>query len=120
MMYERFLRRAFVAVFLVLPIAATSVLGQGGATNGTLKIHVTPKQAYVFVDDKAIRAAKMGELVLPQFQTRQKIGIIRPPSTWNHQPPVTERTSKRRDSVLGVVQKRTFSIDFAALWHLCC
>jgi OmpA family/PEGA domain len=48
-------------VYLFLPLAAACLLGAGIASaqssseTGRLKIHVVPKQAYVFVDGKAIR-----------------------------------------------------------------
>jgi hypothetical protein len=42
-----------VAALLVL--GAAPAFAQGGQATGKLKIHVSPKQAYVFVDGKAIR-----------------------------------------------------------------
>jgi OmpA family/PEGA domain len=55
MMQKRFLKNSFVFALLVVPIGATLTLAQSNAKNGTLKIHVAPKQAYVFVDGEAIR-----------------------------------------------------------------
>jgi hypothetical protein len=55
MKQTRFLRQVFVLALLVALIGATTALAQNKMKNGTLKIHVSPKQAYVFVDDKAIR-----------------------------------------------------------------
>ena len=55
MMQKRFLKNSFVFALLVVPIGATLTLAQSNTKNGTLKIHVTPKQAYVFVDGEAIR-----------------------------------------------------------------
>jgi hypothetical protein len=43
------------AVFLALGAAPLFAQAQSGQAAGKLKIHVSPKQAYVFVDDKAIR-----------------------------------------------------------------
>ena len=54
-MQKRFLRKALVFALLVVPIGATPALAQSNTTVGILKIHVSPRQAYVFVDDKAIR-----------------------------------------------------------------
>lgn len=47
-----------LALIFSLPVpllAAASALAQSKPTNGILKIHVSPKQAYVFVDNSAIR-----------------------------------------------------------------
>jgi len=52
-MSTQFLRHV-VACLLVLT-ATTATLAQSDTKPGILKIHVSPKQAYVFVDDKAIR-----------------------------------------------------------------
>ena len=52
-MPTQFLRHV-VACLLVLT-ATTATLAQSDTKTGILKIHVSPKQAYVFVDDKAIR-----------------------------------------------------------------
>src|SRR5277367_4062368 len=43
---------ASVALFV---LATAPTFAQSGQANGKLKIRVTPKQAYVFVDGKAIR-----------------------------------------------------------------
>jgi hypothetical protein len=43
----------FVTAFLALGLA--SAFAQSGPATGKLKVHVSPKQAYVFVDGKAIR-----------------------------------------------------------------
>ncbi len=42
-------------VFIALFLLAGGISGFG--QNGKLKLHVTPKQAYVFVDDRAISEA---------------------------------------------------------------
>jgi hypothetical protein len=55
MKQTRFLRPALVFEFLILLIGATTALAQSKTKNGILKIHVSPKQAYVFVDAIAIR-----------------------------------------------------------------
>jgi hypothetical protein len=47
-------RQVFLFAIPILMIGTTTVLAQSKTTNGILKIHVNPKQAYVFVDDKAI------------------------------------------------------------------
>ena len=54
-MQKRFLKNSFVFALMVVPIGATLALAQSNTKNGTLKIHVAPKQAYVFVDGEAIR-----------------------------------------------------------------
>jgi OmpA family protein/PEGA domain-containing protein len=46
---------SFLVSAVLLAMGAAPVLAQSGQTTGKLKIHVSPKQAYVFVDDKAIR-----------------------------------------------------------------
>jgi len=48
------LRFPLVAAAL-LALGTAPVFAQSGPANGKLKIHVSPKQAYVFVDGKAIR-----------------------------------------------------------------
>jgi hypothetical protein len=47
--------RPFFAAAALLALAAAPAFAQSGTANGKLKIHVSPKQAYVFVDGKAIR-----------------------------------------------------------------
>ncbi len=42
-------------IFVVFLLAALPVFAQSNEGTGNLKIHVSPKQAYVFVDGKAIR-----------------------------------------------------------------
>src|ERR1700739_409959 len=42
-------------IFVVFLLAALPVCAQSNEGTGKLKIHVSPKQAYVFVDGKAIR-----------------------------------------------------------------
>jgi hypothetical protein len=42
-------------IFVTFLLASLPVFAQSNAGTGTLKIHVSPKQAYVFVDGKAIR-----------------------------------------------------------------
>ena len=44
-----------LAALALLALGITPAFAQSGQTNGKLKIHVSPKQAYVFVDGKAIR-----------------------------------------------------------------
>jgi hypothetical protein len=55
MKQTRFLRPVLVFGLLILLIGATTALAQSKTKNGILKIHVSPKQAYVFVDGIAIR-----------------------------------------------------------------
>ena len=43
-----------LACFLIFSLATLSAAADGGET-GKLKIHVSPKQAYVFIDGSAIR-----------------------------------------------------------------
>ena len=50
----RLLRQAFPFAIPILLIGTTTALVQNKTRNGILKIHVNPKQAYVFVDDTAI------------------------------------------------------------------
>jgi hypothetical protein len=54
MKQTRFLRPVLVFGLLILLIGATTALAQSKTKNGILKIHVSPKQAYVFVDGIAI------------------------------------------------------------------
>jgi OmpA family/PEGA domain len=42
-------------IFVAFLLAALPVCAQSNGSNGYLKIHVSPKQAYIFVDGKAIR-----------------------------------------------------------------
>jgi OmpA family protein/PEGA domain-containing protein len=44
-----------VAAAALLTLGTAPAFAQGGQATGKLKIHVSPKQAYVFVDGKAIR-----------------------------------------------------------------
>jgi hypothetical protein len=44
-----------LAALALLALGITPAFAQSGAASGKLKIHVSPKQAYVFVDGKAIR-----------------------------------------------------------------
>jgi hypothetical protein len=55
MIQARFFKNLLFVALVVGLIGATPALPQSNARNGTLKIHVTPKQSYVFVDDEAIR-----------------------------------------------------------------
>ena len=55
MKQTRFLRPMLVFGLPILLIGATTALAQSKTRNGILKIHVSPKQAYVFVDAIAIR-----------------------------------------------------------------
>lgn len=54
-MQTRFFRHALVFTLALLAFGTARALAQAKANNGILKIHVTPKQAYVFVDETAIR-----------------------------------------------------------------
>ena len=52
------IRIAFGLSLMAMAIAAlgtVSALAQSSQATGKLKLHVSPKQAYVFVDGKAIR-----------------------------------------------------------------
>lgn len=71
------LLRHVVACLLVLT-ATTATLAQSDAKTGILKIHVSPKQAYVFVDDKAIRvtAASQSYLMLASTPSTYAIMVI--------------------------------------------
>ena len=55
MKQAKFFRPVLVFGLLILLIGATTALAQSKTKNGILKIHVSPKQAYVFVDAIAIR-----------------------------------------------------------------
>jgi len=48
-------KKAVVFAMPILLIGAAAAFAQSKATNGILKIHVSPKQAYVFVDDNPIQ-----------------------------------------------------------------
>src|SRR6267378_1035565 len=50
----KLLRQAFLFAMPILLIGTTTAFAQSKTGNGILKIHVNPKQAYVFVDDTAI------------------------------------------------------------------
>ena len=50
----KLLRQMFLFAIPILLIGTTTALAQSKTRNGILKIHVNPKQAYVFVDDTAI------------------------------------------------------------------
>ena len=50
----KLLRQIFLFAIPILLIGTTTALAQSKTRNGILKIHVNPKQAYVFVDDNAI------------------------------------------------------------------
>ena len=50
-----FFKQAAVFALPILLIGSAAAFAQNKATNGILKIHVSPKQAYVFVDDEPIR-----------------------------------------------------------------
>ena len=54
-MHTRFFRHALVFALAILAFGTAGTLAQTKANNGILKIHVSPKQAYVFVDDTPIR-----------------------------------------------------------------
>jgi hypothetical protein len=55
MTQTRFLKQVIVFALPILLIGSAAALAQNKATNGILKIHVSPKQACVFVDDDPIR-----------------------------------------------------------------
>jgi hypothetical protein len=55
MIQTRFFKNLLLFALLVVLIGASPALAQSNTRNGTLKIRVTPKQAYVFVDEQAIR-----------------------------------------------------------------
>src|SRR5216684_4275161 len=50
----KLLSQAFLFAIPIILLIGTTVLAQSKTGNGILKIHVNPKQAYVFVDDTAI------------------------------------------------------------------
>ena len=54
-MRTKFLARVFGFAILAILMSMTPASAQSNAENGKLKIHVNPKQAYVFVDGVAIR-----------------------------------------------------------------
>ena len=55
MTQTRFFKQVIVFALPILLIGSAAALAQNKATNGILKIHVSPKQTYVFVDDDPIR-----------------------------------------------------------------
>jgi len=55
MMWTKFLIRVFGFVTLALLMSVTALMAQSDKNAGAVKIQVSPKQAYVFVDGKAIR-----------------------------------------------------------------
>ena len=54
-MWTKFLIRVFGFVTLALLMSVTALMAQSDKNAGAVKIQVSPKQAYVFVDGKAIR-----------------------------------------------------------------
>jgi hypothetical protein len=54
-MRTKLFTQLIVVASLALGIGMAPAFGQSGAQTGKLKIHVSPKQAYVFVDGNAIR-----------------------------------------------------------------
>lgn len=54
MMFAK-VRSHFMFLVIVFALVAVPAFAQGNERDGKLKIHVSPKQAYVFVDGKAIR-----------------------------------------------------------------
>jgi hypothetical protein len=54
-MRTKLLRHVFLFAIPILLLGTTTALAQSKTRNGILKIQVNPKQAYVFVDDAAIR-----------------------------------------------------------------
>ncbi len=55
MVRTKFLARVFCFAIVVLSMSMAPASAQSSPETGKLKIHVSPKQAYVFVDGKAIR-----------------------------------------------------------------
>ena len=55
MTQKRFVWQALSYALPILLASSATAFGQGKPANGILKIHVSPKQAYVFVDQEAIR-----------------------------------------------------------------
>jgi hypothetical protein len=55
MMFARVQARLASLILVVFSLVALPVFAQSNEETGRLKIHVSPKQAYVFVDGKAIR-----------------------------------------------------------------
>ena len=55
MMRAKFLARVFCLAIVALLVSMVPASAQSSPDTGKLKIHVSPKQAYVFVDGKAIR-----------------------------------------------------------------
>ena len=55
MMRAKFLARVFCLAIVAPLVSMVPASAQSSPDTGKLKIHVSPKQAYVFVDGKAIR-----------------------------------------------------------------
>lgn len=55
MLKRKFLARMLPVSLFALMTGVVPAIAQSGASMGKLKIHLSPKQAYVFVDGKAIR-----------------------------------------------------------------
>ncbi len=55
MNWTKSLTRIFGFATLAFLLSAVNAIAQSDQATGTLKVHVDPKQAYVFVDGNAIR-----------------------------------------------------------------
>lgn len=64
-MRTKFLARVLSFAILALLMSMTPASAQSNVENGKLKIHVTPKQAYVFVDGRAIRDGSQTIVLTP-------------------------------------------------------
>ena len=97
--------RALVSVAFVLSVGSflcvTPALAQSSEETGKLKVHVEPKQAYVFVDGKAIRE---GSQTIKLTAGDHKVGVYNygyQPKTENvHDRCRQEGRSKRRPSIV--------------------
>jgi hypothetical protein len=69
MIHTRFFKNLLSFALLVVLIGASPALAQSRPRNGTLKIHVAPKQAYVFVDEQAIRDGSQSIALVPGTHT---------------------------------------------------
>ena len=58
-MRTKFLARVLSLQYLALLMSMTPASAQSNVENGKLKIHVTPKRAYVFVDSRKRSATEV-------------------------------------------------------------
>jgi len=72
MLRTRTVARMAVCAFFTLPIGLSPALAQSGASTGKVAIHVSPKQAYLFVDGNAIRD---GSQTIALSAGKHKIGV---------------------------------------------